>query len=220
MRGVGIAAVVAVALATATTVVASLWPLVGWAMVERARQTRDPGLIVSAASAGQTVWFAAFAAILAAFVMVVIWSHRARRNLDAVPEARPALSSGWAIAGWFVPFANLVVPYLVMADIARTSLSRPRTPIQVVAWWSGWLVFWSGWIGELVCSYVRYAHAEPSFGWFDYGNDALFRRLIGEYQRQLIPGSLMAVGIAVAGVALITLVRRISNAQQAGLAET
>lgn len=137
-----------------------------------------------------------------------------------VPDARPALPAGWAVAGWFVPFANLVVPYRVMADIARASLSRQRTPVQVIAWWSGWLVFLGSWIGQQVDSYVRYSGTEPSFGWFAWeGDDALFQPFIDEYQRQLVPGLLMAVGIVVAGVALITLIRRISDAQQAGLAE-
>src|SRR5262245_12865276 len=50
------------------------------------------------------------------------WFHRAHKNVTSWHKTR--WSSGWAIGGWFVPFANLVVPYMVAKEI--TSYSGPE----------------------------------------------------------------------------------------------
>src|SRR5439155_132443 len=55
---------------------------------------------------------------------------------------RPALPSWFAVGGWFVPFANLVLPPLVFADLARRSVAPggPRLRWLVWLWWPVYLL--------------------------------------------------------------------------------
>jgi Domain of unknown function (DUF4328) len=56
-----------------------------------------------------------------ALVMFVVWFHRARINADGHgwPQRE---SPGWAIGAWFVPVANLWLPFRIMVDIWRAGL--------------------------------------------------------------------------------------------------
>jgi hypothetical protein len=74
-------------------------------------------------------------ASIAAFVLEVIWLYRARRNLDAFPEASPQWAAGWTIGAWFIPIANLVLPALVIADVVRNSVRPSRVrPVVAMVW--------------------------------------------------------------------------------------
>src|SRR5262249_40750218 len=44
---------------------------------------------------------------------------RARRTLDRLPQARPHWGWGWSIVGWLVPIVNLLLPPVVLAEVAR-----------------------------------------------------------------------------------------------------
>jgi hypothetical protein len=86
-------------------------------------------------------WIARFAA-LAAGACFIVWSYRARRNVDRLPGSQPYWPTGFTIGAWFIPLANLVLPCLVVADIARNSVdprdSRGRRAMTALAaaWWS------------------------------------------------------------------------------------
>jgi hypothetical protein len=56
---------------------------------------------------------------LAIFVLLVIWLYRAAKNNEALGRQNPRLGPGWAIAGWFIPLANLVIPFIIMDDVWR-----------------------------------------------------------------------------------------------------
>ena len=56
---------------------------------------------------------------LAIFVLLVIWLYRAAKNNEALGRLNPRLGSGWAIGGWFIPIANLVIPFIIMDDVWR-----------------------------------------------------------------------------------------------------
>ena len=56
---------------------------------------------------------------LAIFVLLVIWLYRAAKNNEALGRMNSRLGPGWAIGGWFIPFANLVIPFLIMNDVWR-----------------------------------------------------------------------------------------------------
>ena len=61
------------------------------------------------------------------FVLIIIWSFRAAKNNEALGRMYPRLKPGWAIAGWLIPFANLVIPVLILQDLWRGSeVSTPR----------------------------------------------------------------------------------------------
>jgi hypothetical protein len=77
-------------------------------------------------------------------VWLVWWAKAHRAASDARRDLR--YGRGWAIGGWFVPFANLVVPKRVADDLytAACESERPRDAGVarsglVVGWWTAWI---------------------------------------------------------------------------------
>jgi hypothetical protein len=60
------------------------------------------------------------------FVLIIIWSYRAAKNNEALGRPYPRLKPGWAIAGWLIPLANLVLPLLILQDLWRGSEASTR----------------------------------------------------------------------------------------------
>lgn len=213
MRAIGIAASIAVAATVLGEFAYVLSALVGRALAERAMRTEDPEPLNQAALLDLLFMLPGFLANLAAIVLVIIWFYRARKNLDAFPGAGPTMAAGWAIGGWFVPFADLVVPCRVMANIARDSLWKLRTPALVGVWWASWLLYCVvSWyvLRRDIAAYEalpQWLSGPADYqAYIDYYDDALGRYLLS------------AVLVLVAGAALIILIRRISAAQQARIA--
>jgi hypothetical protein len=59
-------------------------------------------------------------------VLIIIWMYRAAKNNDALDRPYPRLKPGWAIAGWLIPFANLVMPVLMLQDLWRGANASTR----------------------------------------------------------------------------------------------
>jgi Domain of unknown function (DUF4328) len=70
------------------------------------------------------------------------WLSRVVENIPRLRAGRPSKSPRASIGWWFVPFANIVVPYQIVADVerllARATSRRPLT-VLVVAWWVLWM---------------------------------------------------------------------------------
>lgn len=87
---------------------------------------------------------------VAAGVSFLVWLYRVRSNLAAL-GADVERSPGWAVGSFFVPFVNLVVPYLCVQEAWRVS-GRVWTPeeyggwrqargsLVISAWWILWVV--------------------------------------------------------------------------------
>ncbi len=69
---------------------------------------------------------------LVAAAAFVTWLYRARRNAGRLGGAL-AWAPGWAVGGWFIPVASLVIPYLVVQDVRRAS--GPTAQLAPVGWW-------------------------------------------------------------------------------------
>jgi hypothetical protein len=54
-------------------------------------------------------------------VVFLIWIHRVSKNLKPLGSQNQKYSPGWAIGWFFVPFANLVLPFLVTKEIWKAS---------------------------------------------------------------------------------------------------
>jgi hypothetical protein len=89
---------------------------------------------------------------IAAGVYFFLWVYRACDNLYALGNLKLKYSPGWAVAWFFIPFANLVMPYLAMADILKRSaipgnnaipdgqsMNKP-TPIWIILWWAIFII--------------------------------------------------------------------------------
>jgi len=81
---------------------------------------------------------------LGTIVAFSMWTHRASRNLPALGGRGLQYTPAWAVGWFFIPFANLVMPYLVAAEIWRESDPEQKhldaqggkaTSPLVISWW-------------------------------------------------------------------------------------
>lgn len=75
---------------------------------------------------------------LTLFILLCVWVYRAHVALHRA-GARTTLGPGLAVGGFFIPFANLVLPFLAVRDAVR--LGKSAAGSLVVAWWPLWLGF-------------------------------------------------------------------------------
>ena len=80
----------------------------------------------------------------------IVWFRHAHRNLAALSAYGMHYSSGWAVGGWFVPFANLVIPKRMADELWRGSepdtisrnvhrSSASSSSRLVPLWWALWI---------------------------------------------------------------------------------
>jgi hypothetical protein len=100
-------------------------------------------------------------------VLFLVWLRRAYGNLGALGIGRPRRTRGWAVGGWFVPVANLVIPKQVANDVWRAGdpelrpgdpgwQDRPVAPV-VHWWWALWLA--SGISGGIAGNLLQHSHS-------------------------------------------------------------
>lgn len=94
--------------------------------------------------------------VLAVIPCFIVWCYRAAKNQEALARRPERLGAGWAVGGWFIPLANLVIPVLVLQDLWRGSDAHiergdPRWRIAERSWLIGW------WWGLLLAALVTFA---------------------------------------------------------------
>lgn len=210
VRGIGTAAIAAVALAAVLRLASWAWAMAGLALAKNARDADDLGPLNVAMAVDALLAIVAALALLVAGVLTIIWTYRVRKNLDAFPGVDPGMAAGWSIGGWLIPIANLVIPYRVVGSIARSSLNRADTPGVVTVWWSAWVAFA---VGDRIASRLD-----------DWAFDALpdvladaadYQQYVDYYPASFGRYALVMIPMALAAVAFAMVVRTISTAQQA-----
>jgi hypothetical protein len=73
---------------------------------------------------------------IVAMITFLVWIHRVFVAIRA-SGGTTSWSPGWAVGGWFVPLANVVLPWLTVRD-ALKALGRPTA--LAGAWWLTWLL--------------------------------------------------------------------------------
>ena len=76
------------------------------------------------------------------------WQHRAQTNLHGMGMVGLQFTPGWAVGWWFIPFANLVMPFQTVRELRRASDPEAdryrwhliKTPALLGWWWAAWLV--------------------------------------------------------------------------------
>lgn len=84
---------------------------------------------------------------LTTVVFFSMWLYRAAANLRKFdPWTRLEHAPGWAVGSFFVPFANLIIPYRAVKEVWQKSrtpddalLFEPETPASFPLWWLFWL---------------------------------------------------------------------------------
>ncbi len=96
-------------------------------------------------------WLLCLALSVALGVLVIVFLWRASKNLQAWGRTGARLGPGWSIGSWFIPFANLVMPVLIIQDLWRGSdpaagrdewRGRVSGSVLVGFWWASWIVMW------------------------------------------------------------------------------
>lgn len=80
----------------------------------------------------------AFFALIATAVAFLAWLSRAVDNVSALGAGQPLVSPRWSIGWWFVPFANLVMPFRIVKDLDQrmTPTGQPRSGALLGWWWA------------------------------------------------------------------------------------
>lgn len=83
----------------------------------------------------------AMALFALAAIAILIWLYRARQNLVEAGLEELRYSPGWSVASFFVPIANLFVPFLTMRELYNRSHGEIPELAQssvssVASWWS------------------------------------------------------------------------------------
>ena len=84
---------------------------------------------------------------VAAVALFLVWIHRAASNVHERGRSGMTVSPFGAVGWFFVPVANLFMPYRAMSGLARASSARGAEPLWVLLWWvplvaSNLLVAW------------------------------------------------------------------------------
>jgi hypothetical protein len=145
---------------------AFLGALVLVSLVEGADRLYDASLFLFALTGSQQVGEGGYATINAGAVVLTAvravlwvcavvafarWLHRVAANLPALGGGDLRFTPGWAVAWWFVPFANLVAPPLIVAEAWKASdpgvgatdrAARSRLPVGALIplWWTCWML--------------------------------------------------------------------------------
>jgi hypothetical protein len=62
---------------------------------------------------------------IAIFVVIIVWMNKAHKASQTLWYGPRTWSSGWTVGGWFIPFANMIIPKLVLGEIERIAIA-PR----------------------------------------------------------------------------------------------
>ena len=85
-------------------------------------------------------------ALLATAVVFIVWFRRVRLNAGVFDESLQPMKPGWAIGSWFVPIANLWLPFRVARGVWEASARfdadgnwGTETRGTLNRWWAGWI---------------------------------------------------------------------------------
>lgn len=94
-------------------------------------------------------------------VLFLCWLHRTASNTNALGATGLESTPGWTVGWFFVPVANLVMPYRAMREVWQAS----RSPMQwntvrigpaLLLWWLIYLL--AGIVGQIKSAMLRDAH--------------------------------------------------------------
>lgn len=84
-------------------------------------------------------------AFIAAAIATLVWIYRANAKAHRLGAKDMMVRPGWAVAWFFIPLANLVMPFMAMRELWKASANPgdwqiERTPITLPLWWACWLI--------------------------------------------------------------------------------
>lgn len=116
--------------------------------------SREAAVAAAAASDSRqaVVAIVQFATFIAAGILILKWIHRANYNARQLGATDMTFTPGWSIGWYFVPVANLWMPYRAMKEIWKASANPQDWKNEPVSsllpwWWFLWIV--SGTVGSV-----------------------------------------------------------------------
>jgi hypothetical protein len=96
---------------------------------------------------GLGVGLLTFALFVGTVVVFCMWLFRCAKNVMVFGTPRSLInySAGWTVGSFFVPFANLVIPYRATKEVWQNSQPATASFLQAVsppAWFPIWWTFW------------------------------------------------------------------------------
>ena len=144
-------------------------------------------------------------AILGTAAAFMTWLFIAMKNLQGW-RIRLKWGPGWAIGAWFIPFANLIIPVMVVNEAAQGSASTPDVRLAPQRASTGLIGAW--WATLLLGSCVTNLASRQTFA-TDQGAYAM------GYQT---PGTLLYVTAAVLGILVIRHITGLQERRHAAMA--
>ena len=92
---------------------------------------------------------------LVMFVLLIIWTWKAAKASEVLQSGPRTWRAGWAIGSWFIPFASLVIPFLVIGEVDKIA-QAPRVDGRADSIWHSTSTsaighcWWWGHVGALV----------------------------------------------------------------------
>jgi hypothetical protein len=82
---------------------------------------------------------------LAAVTMFLIWIYKTKKKLVELGMTGAEYTPGFSVGCFFIPFANLVLPFRATRELGRASINPPLWRDQessplVGVWWISWLI--------------------------------------------------------------------------------
>ena len=90
-------------------------------------------------------WLVQLAVYVCTAIVFFVWLYRANANARALGADDMMVRPGWAIGWYFVPLANLAMPFVAMRELWKAS-TRPKdwqaipSPATIPLWWACWLI--------------------------------------------------------------------------------
>ncbi|MFI8389453.1 DUF4328 domain-containing protein [Streptomyces sp. NPDC085540] len=139
-------------------------------------------------------------------IVFIIWFHRVRTNAEVFAPGADKLPRGWAIGAWFIPLANLVLPYWIAVSTWTSSTpsgadGHPRRfrLALVNLWW-----------GTFVLAKVLAWYGGRSYAGAETTED------VGSAATTMLAGDVLDI---VAAVLAVLFVRRLTAMQHARAAQ-
>lgn len=100
------------------------------------------------------IGFAQFAVAIAVIIAFMMWVYRSNRNARSFGPHTMRFTPGWSVAWFFIPIANLWIPYQAVREIWEVS-GDPASPANtrpqpLLGWW------WFFWIVSMIANRLSF----------------------------------------------------------------
>ena len=110
----------------------------------QAGETPPPGAADSNDLRQQIIGAIRFVEIVTVIIVFAIWIYRANYNARQLGAEGMEFTPGWAVGWYFVPLANLWMPYMAMKEIWKASAAPANWQDQprgsILPWWWGFFL--------------------------------------------------------------------------------